>query len=60
MNPVSYARSERLFTDSGVDGKFLGLRVEFTLDSSQYATMALREVTRYDTSSARQAELVHS
>ncbi|KAI8096451.1 pseudouridine synthase [Halteromyces radiatus] len=42
------------------DGKHLALRVEFTLGSSQYATMALREIIRIETSSQSQSKLVHS
>ncbi|CAO3599103.1 unnamed protein product [Absidia cylindrospora] len=41
-------------------GKHLALRLEFTLGSSQYATMALREITRMETSSQSQSQLVHS
>ncbi|KAL1935333.1 hypothetical protein VTP01DRAFT_4473 [Rhizomucor pusillus] len=41
-------------------GKHLALRVQFTLGSSQYATMALREIMRQGTSSAEQAKLVHA
>ncbi|KAL1918034.1 uncharacterized protein VTP21DRAFT_3300 [Calcarisporiella thermophila] len=39
------------------DGKYLALRLQLTLKTSQYATMALREVIKLDTSSAFQAKL---
>lgn len=42
-----------------IDGKYLALKLEFTLQSSQYATMALREVLRCDTSKAFQEQLGH-
>ncbi|CAO3631876.1 unnamed protein product [Cunninghamella echinulata] len=42
------------------NGKHLGLKVEFTLGTSQYATMALREIIRAETSSQSQAKLIHS
>ncbi|KAI9469723.1 MAG: pseudouridine synthase [Benjaminiella poitrasii] len=42
-----------------LDGKYLALRVEFTLGTSQYATMALREIMRTETSSQAQSNLSH-
>ncbi|KAI8929683.1 pseudouridine synthase [Entophlyctis helioformis] len=39
------------------DGKKLALVVEFTLGASQYATMALREITKTDTGSRHQTSL---
>lgn len=42
------------------EGKFLAVQVEFQLSSSVYATMALREVTREETSTWHQAGLTLS
>jgi tRNA pseudouridine13 synthase len=42
-----------------LDGRFLALKVELTLGTSQYATMALREIMRAETSSQAQATLSH-
>ncbi|XP_038054168.1 pseudouridylate synthase 7 homolog isoform X2 [Patiria miniata] len=39
------------------DGKLSALRLEFTLSSSCYATMAIREVLKIDTSAAHQSTL---
>ncbi|KAG0743702.1 hypothetical protein G6F57_007998 [Rhizopus arrhizus] len=41
------------------DGQYLALKVEFTLGTSQYATMALREIMRAETSSQVQSTLSH-
>lgn len=41
-------------------GAFLALKVEFTLGTSQYATMALREIMRAETSSQVQSTLSHN
>ncbi|GAA5811004.1 hypothetical protein MFLAVUS_004433 [Mucor flavus] len=40
-------------------GQYLALKVEFTLGTSQYATMALREIMRTETSSQAQSILAH-
>lgn len=42
-----------------IDGQYLALRVEFTLGTSQYATMALREIMRAETSSQAQSTISH-
>ncbi|KAI8071095.1 pseudouridine synthase [Gongronella butleri] len=42
------------------NGQHLALRTEFTLGTSQYATMALREIMRSETASQSQAKLKHS
>lgn len=39
------------------DGKFLALQIRLTLGTSAYATMALREVTKTETSSYHQTNL---
>ena len=44
-------------TDSPKEGRFLALTVAFSLGSSQYATMCLREIMKIPTSSAYQKTL---
>lgn len=39
------------------DGKFMALQIELTLGTAAYATMALREVTKTETSSQFQSGL---
>ena len=39
------------------EGQLKGVRLEFSLPSSSYATMVIRELTHMDTSSAYQATL---
>lgn len=39
------------------DGKFMALQIRLTLNTAAYATMALREVTKTDTSSHFQSNL---
>lgn len=41
------------------DGKFLALQINLTLGTAAYATMALREITKADTSSHAQSSLTH-
>ena len=42
------------------EGSLKGLKVEFSLPPSSYATMVIRELTRMDTSSAYQASLTRT
>ncbi|KIJ99367.1 hypothetical protein K443DRAFT_133079 [Laccaria amethystina LaAM-08-1] len=42
------------------DGKFMALQIELTLGTAAYATMALREITKTDTSSHIQTSLTHA
>ncbi|CEG83732.1 hypothetical protein RMATCC62417_17608 [Rhizopus microsporus] len=53
-------RLQALPEPTGVeDGQYLALKVEFTLGTSQYATMALREIMRAETSSQAQSAILH-
>ena len=42
---------------STIEGKLKGVKLEFSLPSSSYATMVIRELTHVDTSSAYQSTL---
>ena len=42
------------------DGKFMALQVQLTLGTAAYATMALREVTKTETSSHYQSTLTEA
>lgn len=42
------------------DGKFMALQIRFTLGTAAYATMALREVTKTETSSHFQSNLTQA
>lgn len=42
------------------DGKFMALQMNLTLGTAAYATMALREITKTDTSSHVQTSLTHA
>lgn len=59
--PLAQADEDRLLGfDPPVvaeDGKFMAVQVSFTLGSAAYATMALREITKMDTSSHVQSSL---
>ena len=41
-------------------GKFMALQIKLTLGTASYATMALREITKIDTSSHVQSSLTQS
>ena len=47
----------RVYLRTFADGAFLGLVLEFSLPSSSYATMALREITKMDMSAEFQTSL---
>ncbi|EDV26019.1 uncharacterized protein TRIADDRAFT_23629 [Trichoplax adhaerens] len=50
-------RQNKIINNSVADGKNLALLLSFSLPPSSYATMALREVMRYDTSWYQQKKL---
>ena len=58
-NKPAFEDEEELQQEKKPKFSFLGLRLDFSLSSSCYATMALREVTRSDTSSSAQKALCH-
>lgn len=59
LNPPAPVSSSATGSDgeSSGEGKFKALRLELTLGASAYATMALREITREETSTWWQAGL---
>lgn len=62
--PLAQADEDKLlgFEPPVIDenGKFTALQVKLQLGTASYATMALREITKTDTSSHIQSSLTHS
>lgn len=62
--PLAQADEDKLlgFEPPVIDenGKFLALQIEMTLGTAAYATMALREITKTETSSHYQTNLTRS
>jgi tRNA pseudouridine13 synthase len=59
--PLAQADEDKLLSfDPPViveDGKFMAIQISITLGTAAYATMALREITKMDTSSHVQSSL---